>query len=401
MLSRTIAGFACFLLVLATSCARRTQELEIITPQATPELPTATATLIFAVPSATATRPPPPIPRDAINPENLQQVKLLHEYWLAVADAVEADPYEMDISAVAASPDGQLIAVGGCSKPLEEDLRSGNLYCDGQEAQDTGGIPFLVILDANAERVIATLPETLSGTTIADLTFTHDGQKLIYAIQPNQIVVWDVTSKTIETILWDGDTSAPRITASPDGKWIALKTTDQVQIWDTAIKQFVAEIPAYFRPQFSADSGRMLVYGDQEFIIYEAGTWIELLRFGRPCDCVYAFSPDLAWMASAERMSAEKSPVIVWDISTGEQIASLEVSRGFTALLSFGPDGQMLWRVEQRGGLIAWDTRNWQFLAEHIGGLVPILNLHGFQFVDDGRYYLLYSDLHLGLYGLP
>jgi WD40 repeat protein len=376
--------------------------LEIITPRATPELPTATATatLIVAAPSATPTPPPTPIPRDAIGPENLQQVKLLHEYWLAVANAVEADPYEMDISAVAASPDGQLIAVGGCSKSLEEDLRSGNLYCDGQDAEDVGGLPFLILLDANAERVIATLPENLSGTTIADLAFTHDGQKLIYAVQPNQIVVWDVTSQTIETILWDRETSAPRITASPDGRWIALKTTDQVEIWDTTNEEFVAEIPAYFRPQFSADSSRILVYGDQEFIIYETGTWSELLRFGRPCDCIYAFSPDLSLMASADRIPAEKAPVLVWDISTGEQMQSLEVTRGFTAFLAFTPDGGMLWRVEQRGDLMAWDTSDWQFLAEHIGGLVPILNLHGFQFVDDGRYYLLYSDLHLGLYGL-
>jgi hypothetical protein len=100
-------------------------------------------------------------------------------------------------------------------------------------------------------------------------------------------------------------------------------------------------------------------------------------------------------------MPAEKAPVLIWDISTGEQIESLPVNRGSTSILSFTPDGQMLMRVEQRGDVTAWDTRDWQFLAEHIGGLVPIINLHGFQFVDDGRHYLLYSDLHLGLYGLP
>jgi WD40 repeat protein len=305
----------------------------------------------------------------------------------------------MDISAVAASPDGQLLAVGGCSKPLEEDLRSGNLYCNGQDTESAGGVPFLVILDAIEESVIATLPENLPGTTIADLKFTPDGQKLIYAVQPNQVVVWDVPSQTVETILWDEETSAPRLTMSPDGNWIALKMTDTVEIWDTTNEAFVAELPAYLRPQFSADSGRMLVYGEGEFIIYETGTWIELVRFASPCDCIYAFSPDLSLLATSERMPSERAPVVVWDTSTGEQLQSLTVNRGFTGFLSFTPDGQMLWRVEQRGDLMAWDTTDWQFLAEHIGGLVPILNLQGFQFVDDGRHYLLYSDLHLGLYG--
>jgi WD40 repeat protein len=400
MLSRRLAGFVCLLLLLS-ACNSQRQDLEIVTPPATPEIPNATATLTIGVPSATATLPPTPVPPDAINPENVNQVKLLHEYWLTVATAVGADPYEMDISAVAASLDGQLLAVGGCSKPLEEDLRSGNLYCNGQEdTESAGGIPFLVILDAIEESVITTLPENLPGTTVADLAFTRDSQKLIYVIHPNQVVVWDVASQTVETILWDGEMSAPRITISPNGKWIALKTTDQVVILDTTNGVFAAEIPAYLRPQFSADSGRMLVYRDGEFIIYETGTWMELVRFASPCDCLYAFSPDLSLLATSERMPAENAPVLVWDTSTGEQIQSLTVKRGFTTFLAFTPDGQMLWRLERRGDLAAWDTTDWQLLAEHIGGIVPILNLHGFQFVDDGRHYLLYSELHLGLYGL-
>ena len=400
MLSRIVAGSICLLIFLSTSCTPRQQDLEIITPAASPELPTVTATLEAVVPSATVTPPPTEIPRDAIHPENVKQVKLLHEYWLAVANAVGLDPYEMDISAVAASPDGQWLAVGGCSDALESDLRSGDLNCDGADPQKVGGIPFLVILDANTESIVNIIPENTEQTTVADLAFTRDGKKLVYAINPHKIVLWDIASQTAEAVLWDGDTSAPRVTVSPDGKWIALKTTDMVKIWDTSIQEFVAEISAYYRPQFSADGGRILVYGDQEFIIYETGTWTELVRFGRPCDCIYAFSPDLTLLATSERMPAEKAPVLVWDISTGEQIGSLPVNRGFTSILSFSPDGQMLMRVEQRGDVTAWDTRDWQFLADHIGGLVPIINMHGFQFVDDGRHYLLYSDLHLGLYGL-
>ena len=389
------------MVLTSLSCTPREPDLEIVTPAATPELPTATSTSTIALPSATASPPPTPIPRDAISPENLRQVKLLHEYWLAVSNAVGIDPYDMDISAVAASPDGQLLAVGGCSQALEEDLRSGSMICNGEGSEEAGGIPFLIVMDAEMESVIATIPENAPGTTIADLAFTRDKKKLIYAIQPNKVAVWDIASQTVEATLWDRETSAPRITVSPDGKWIALKTTDQVSIWDTAYAAIVADIPAYSRAQFSADGGRILVYGDQEFIIYETGTWTEQVRFTSPCDCIYAFSPDLSLLATSERMPTENAPVLVWDISTGEQIQSLDVNRGFTAFLSFSPDGQMLWRVEERGDVSAWGTDDWQLLANHIGGLVPIIHLHGFQFADDSRHYLLISDLHLGLYGLP
>ena len=402
MLSKTVAVFVCLQMVFLMSCASREENLDIVTPVATLEIPTPTSTSTVNVPtpSPTATLQPTAVPMDAISPENLKEVKLLHEYWLAVATAADVDPYEMDISAVAASSDGQLLAIGGCSKAVEQDLRSGNVYCNGDDTQNVDGIPFLMILNANTESVIGIIPENEPGTTIADLAFTRDGTKLIYAIQPNKFALWDIASGQVESILWDGETSAPRIAVSPDGQWIALKTTDQIKIWDGTNEDFVAEIPAYFRPQFSADSGRMLVYGDREFIIYETGTWLELARFSTPCDCTYAFSPDLSLLATSERMPVENAPVLVWDISTGEQILSLPADRGFTAFLSFTPDGQMLWRVEERGDLTAWDTSDWQFLAGHIGGLVPVFNLHGFQFVDDGRHYLLFSDLHLGLYGL-
>ena len=144
----------------------------------------------------------------------------------------------------------------------------------------------------------------------------------------------------------------------------------------------------------------MLVYRDEKFIIYETGTWTESLSFGIPCDCVYAFSPDFSLFAASESASSENAPILIWHVSTGKQLESLEGNEGFTAFLLFSPDGEMLWRAGERGDLMAWDTRDWQFLATQIGGITPIFNLHGFQFMSDGRHYLLFSDLHFGLYGL-
>jgi WD40 repeat protein len=374
------------------------QRLPVTTPQFT--LETATTPTVIA-PPATMTLLPTLTQIDAISPDNLQPVKLLHQYWLAVATGAGVDPYEMDISAVASSDDGRFLAVGGCSKPLEEDLRSGNIFCNGEDPGSLGGTPFLLILDANAENVIGVVPENEADTAIADLAFTPDGNKLIYAVHPGKFAVWDIGSEQVESILWEGDTSAPGIAVSPDGKWIALKATDQVNIWDTSSEEFVTEIPAYFRPQFSADSGRILVYREREFIIYETGTWAELVRFGIPCDCIYAVSPNFSLLATAERAPSESAPILIWDTAAGVQIKSLQAGKGLTAFLAFTPDGQMLWRAGNRGDLTAWDTGEWNFLAENIGGITPIFNLLGFKFVADGRHYLLFSDLHLGLYGLP
>ncbi|HLO32549.1 MAG TPA: WD40 repeat domain-containing protein [Anaerolineales bacterium] len=401
MLSRLMTGLTCFFVIFCLSCASQVQRLPVATPQFTPRAVTATPTGI--APSATVTLSPMPIPPDVIGPSNLKRVKLLHQYWLAVATAAGVDPYEMNISAIAASPDGRLLAIGGCSEQVEEDLRSGNVYCHGGDAQSAGGVPFLLILDADPENVTAVIPENKADTTIADLTFTTDGKKLIYAVHPGKFAVWDVASSKIESILWEGETSAPRIAISPDDKWIALKATDKVEIWDTAQAKLVAELPSFFRPQFSTDGGRIAVYSNGEFVVYETGTWTELLRFGMTCDCVYALSPNFSLLATSEGATAtgESAPVVIWDISTGVQIKSLQAGKGFTVFLLFTPDGQMLWRAGDRGSVTAWDTSEWNLLAENIGGITPIFDLRGFQFVGNQRGYLLSSDLLLALYGLP
>ena len=402
MRSRVMIGLICFLVIFSSSCASQwVTRLPVATPQFSPLPATTTPTLL--APSATIAPSPTPISREIINTNNLKQVRLLHQYWLAIATAAGVDPYEMDISAIAASPDGRLLAVGGCSQQVEQDLRSGNVYCHGADTQSPGGLPFLLILDVNIEKVIEVVRENKPDTTIADLSFTTDGKKLIYVVQPGKFVLWDLASNQAEATLWEGETSAPRIAISSDGKWIALKIADKAEIWDIANAKFVTELPSLFRPQFSADSSRIAVRSNMEFIVYETGTWKELLRFGIPCECVYALSPNLSLLATSGGVAAtaDSSPVVIWDTSTGLQIKSLDTGKGLTVFLLFTPDGQMLWRAGDRGRLTAWDTSEWKLLAENIGGITPVFNLRAFRFVAGGRGYLLSSDLLLGLYGLP
>lgn len=388
----------CFFLVLLSACTSSRQRLPVATPRFTPEI---TPTSTFATPLPTTTLPPTTIPIKVIHPENLDQVRLLHQFWLAVASGAGVDPYEMDISTMAASADGRLLAVGGCSRPLEADLRSGNLFCNSVDPESPEGVPFLLVLDVNTEEVVARIPENETNTVISDMAFTPDGTKLIYAVHPGKFVEWEIDSDQPASLLWEGETSAPQIAISPDGRWIAIKPSDQVLILDTSSREVVVELPAYVRPQFSKDSTRLAAYHDNQFVVYATDTWTEVVRFGLPCDCVYALSPALTQLATSERTQAESTLITVWDTSTGMPIQSLQAGRGITAFLVFTPDGSMLWRADQRGELIAWETAEWTLLAETIGGITPIFNLHEFRFLSGGRYYVLLSDLHLGLYGVP
>lgn len=400
MRSRGMSGFICSLIMMIfQACGSVTAEPGTATPPSAPE--TVTATPATAAPSATPLPTATPLPQDAIGPDAVEQVRLLHEYWLAVATAAGVDPFEMDISSIAVSADGSLLAVGGCSKPLQADLRSGNVYCRDDEPEREAAIPFLLILDAGTESVIASIPENQVGTTIADLAFTHDGSKLIYAVHSGKFVMWDLLSGKVEAVLWVGDTSAPRIAVSPDGRWIALKTTDQARIWDTVHGDFAADIPGYFRPQFSADSSRVSVYHDTNFMIYDTVAWKAVTRFKLPCNCAYAFSPDLSLLATSDRAASENAATLIWHLTSSRQVNSLQAGRGYTAFLSFSPDGKLLWRAGDVGDLVAWDTSTWGLLGDNIAGATPRFNVRGFQFTDDGRHFVILSHMHIGLYGLP
>lgn len=201
MLRKIMAGFICLVAFLPSSCTSPApDQLPISTARFTPEIGTATMTSA-AMPTSTASPPPTQVARDVISSENLKQVRLLHEYWLTVATAAVVDPYQMDISAIAASPQSRFLAVGGCSRPLEADLRSGNIYCNSEDLESSDGMPFLLILDMKTEKVVGTVPENDANTTIADLAFTQNGKKLIYATQPGKFAVWDLASGQIESVL--------------------------------------------------------------------------------------------------------------------------------------------------------------------------------------------------------
>lgn len=124
------------------------------------------------------------------------------------------------------------------------------------------------------------------------------------------------------------------------------------------------------------------------------------LPFGDPY-LILCLPDNFSLLVTSDRTSAQNAPILVWDTSTGKQVKSPQARRGFTTFLAFTPDGQMLWGAGEHGDLTAWDTHGWNLLAENIGGVTPVFNLHGFRFAGDGRHYLFFSDLLIGLYGLP
>ena len=316
----------------ATQIQATSTQAATMAPSATPT-PTASPT---QAPSATPT--PTAIPSN-FGPDNFNQFVQVQTYRASIEKAVGMDITDMRLDAIAYSLDGRYVAVGGCTGNWE-----GNCISDVY-----GGNSFLYILDARTARIITTLPETK--VTVTGMAFSSDGEKLVYATNPDRIIVWGVAAGKIEKVLWQhsGD-GYRRIAISPDGSQIADVDSNNLRVWDAASGKVLAQKPASNfgnkLPRFSADGSRLAVISNEtglEITIYDTATWEKAVVISLPGQHsgALAFSPDFKLLATAQ--GAGYSDVLLWDVGTGTQVGALKDPL-WTEIdgLGFTPDGSLL-----------------------------------------------------------
>jgi WD40 repeat protein len=66
-----------------------------------------------------------------------------------------------------------------------------------------------------------------------------------------------------------------------------------------------------------------------------------------------AFSPGGRTLASG----SEDKTIILWDVSTGQQIRTLEGHAGWVSSVVFSPDGRTLASGSSDGSIILWEVR--------------------------------------------
>jgi WD40 repeat protein len=345
---------------------------------------------------------------------DLDRLIQLHEYSSAIlrAPGVPADFDRTTTSALAYSPDGRFLAVGGCTAPLGGAIPSRG-YCGDPDSGSSTARTFLIVLDANTEGLVASLPETEPHTTITDLAFTHDGGIVFYTLHnpksDSQLFAWDMDSQRAEPYHWAGR-GYPSVDVSPDDRWLALDngtqddSTGKVSIFDLASGGLARELPAgYYDPHFSRDGTKLAIAPYGQVAVYEAGAWNMVGSIDLPCErrCYVALSPDLSLLATSEALQ-DNAPVLVSDIASGHQVQSLPAGDDNTRLLVFTPDGSMLWNLTDGAQVTVWDAETWQSLGSK-GFLreLYILDPGEIQFADNGRTLLVADFLFISLLGLP
>lgn len=221
--------------------------------------------------------------------------------------------------------------------------------------------------------------ERVSGVAIG-----KDGKVVASSSVDDSIRLWDSSTGDQLRVLHGLTKRFYSLSWSGDGRYMAAEVyAETATVWDVSDGSHIVSFPGK-RPVFSKDD-QLLATGGPEIQIWSVGTWknVRTLSLPKTSGGQTAsvghpeFSPDGKILAAS--VSWDNGPAIVqlWNLQTGEALASIHPAQGDRLSLAFSPDGNLLATVA--GTLKLWNVPDGNFVrsfedAEHAGCVVASLS---------------------------
>lgn len=242
-------------------------------------------------------------------------------------------------------------------------LPSGNIL--SADSQDNN----VKVWDAEKpDAPIAEFTETDPVRLIWNIAFAPTGDLLAVGSREGAIHLWDFIRQERLKPLTGHTDHIWSVCFSPDGKRLASGSSDETnRLWDVASSEEIAEFPLdeprtlmeiAFSPCGNLIAGGM--YG--ELRLWNAETLTTLFAIPQPetqKPYALAFSPCGKYLASGTwwEKGMEKMTIRLWDVASGENIATLWGHPTDIQSLAFSPDGTLLATGSFECTTLLWDVK--------------------------------------------
>ncbi len=310
------------------------------------------------------------------------------ETWFSL---VETSPYEIDrvrgpldnITSVAFSPDGALLAYGSRAKhprtdaavvlwdvETREDIAEMDATSVPRVAFSRDGTLAFRAGDRVALWDVATRKEIATLKAYSPMAFSRDGTLLAsrgwWQDPPHSIKLWDIAGRTLRATLEGHTDQINALAFSPDGALLASGSgngelgDDAVRLWDVASRKEIAaiEVPGdgVWSVAFSPD-GTILAWGAARggVTLWDVVNRKEIafVEIGGP---PVAFSPAGATLF----FNSGGGTITLWDVGSREEIVTLAGESPDATSISLSSDGTMLAAGSWWDGTITlWDVSEW------------------------------------------
>ncbi len=213
------------------------------------------------------------------------------------------------------------------------------------------------------------------------LSWSPDGKRLV-AGQSDRLIVWQLERRTARIAAEQPLKGKYFAQWSPIGPWIAISTSNNVQLWNPDTQAFGAkfDLPktTYLRRvAWRPDGARLAVEdGKQAIRIWDpaSGAVVRELSIETPLaprKAAFAWSPDGALLAVYRTATASEknSQVDIWDADQGKKKAALQATPGGGNYdMVFASGGRSI--ILSGNGLPAWNVADGQPLGEQFNGTI-------------------------------
>lgn len=266
--------------------------------------------------------------------EALARTSLVDAVQATAAMAAYLSGYGGDVTGVAYSPGGGLIASSGS---------------DGRT----------LVWDLETGRVLHVLAHP--GHMATGVAFSPDGKLVASASDDGTITMWSPTTGRLAATLHSPGGSVWGLAFSPDGLTLASADDDgTIALWDVAtgrrLRTFYGEQGRINAVAYNA-AGTVLASGgnDHRVILWRIadGRRLRTLDVGRGVVNSVAFAPDGGTLAAG----GGDNVVSLWNTSTGSRIRTLRGHTNSVDAVAYNPTGTIIASAGADHSVILWDAR--------------------------------------------